>query len=189
MPPAEGLCAFDPRGSFQRAEIIDYRTDPFSSTAVDPDDVAHIRRNRASLLASVGRAEEAEKAFSEIVAAHPAHVPSGIAYVYFLWSQGRTSDALARLDEVAARGNLNVNYEDQYKKLPEIREKLQGKIPESNHTEMFLNGMNFALSSAATILDGPMLEKVVASCQQALKQKEDENKHFETLVSPGEDAG
>ena len=29
LPPAEVLCAFDPRGSFQRAEIIDYRTDPF----------------------------------------------------------------------------------------------------------------------------------------------------------------
>ena len=29
LPPAEGLCAFDPRCSFQRAEIIDYRTDPF----------------------------------------------------------------------------------------------------------------------------------------------------------------
>ena len=29
LPPAERLCAFDPRGSFQRAEIIDYRTDPF----------------------------------------------------------------------------------------------------------------------------------------------------------------
>ena len=30
LPPAEGLCAFDPRCSFQRAEIINYRTDPFN---------------------------------------------------------------------------------------------------------------------------------------------------------------
>ena len=29
LPPAEGLCAFDPRGSFQRAEIIDYRVPHF----------------------------------------------------------------------------------------------------------------------------------------------------------------
>ena len=35
LPPAEGLCAFDPRCSFQRAEIIDYRTDPFSEKRLE----------------------------------------------------------------------------------------------------------------------------------------------------------